>query len=82
MQTKTAAPPYARWDRDADALFVRVRDGRIARTIEGKDGRNLDVDAEGTVVAVEILGVPGGFALDDLAEQHGFADELAEVEAE
>jgi uncharacterized protein YuzE len=72
--------PYARWDEESDALFVRVRDGRIALTVEGNDGRNLDMDESGKVVGVEILGVSNGFALDDLAEQHGFEDALARVQ--
>ena len=39
------------------------------------------MDERGKVVAVEILGVSNGFALDDLAEQHGVEDALARVQA-
>jgi hypothetical protein len=38
------------------------------------------MDESGKVVAVEILGVSNSFALDDLAEQHGFEDALARVQ--
>lgn len=52
----------------------------VVRTEEASDGRTVDFDEAGNVVAIEVTGVSGGFALDDLAEQYDLRDELRQVE--
>lgn len=68
------------YDSNADALTVVFHDVRPARTIEEADGRLVDLDEGGHVVAVEVVGVSHGFALEDLAEKYGFEAELRAVE--
>ena len=44
-----------RYDPEADALFVRLAEGRIEDTEEVAPGVMLDFDAEGRIAAVEFL---------------------------
>ena len=44
-----------RYDPEADALFVRLAEGRIEDTEEVAPGVMLDFDAEGRIVAMEFL---------------------------
>jgi uncharacterized protein YuzE len=68
------------FDSRADALTVVFADGTTARTEEASDGRMVDFDAAGNVIAIEVTGVSAGFALDDLAEQHDLREKLRKVE--
>lgn len=40
-----------------DVLYVRLREGRIAKTRTFGDDRLVDVDADGTVLGVEFIGL-------------------------
>ncbi len=72
--------PWVSYDSRADALTVVFAAAVAARTVEVDDGRQVDLDANGRVVAIEVLGVSAGFALNDLAERYGIEDELRAVE--
>jgi uncharacterized protein YuzE len=72
--------PWVSFDSRADALVVVFADVAAARTEEASEGRAVDFDDAGNVVAIEVTGVSGGFALDDLAEQFDLRDELRAVE--
>lgn len=57
-----------RYDPEADALFVRLAEGRIEDTEEVAPGVMLDFDAEARIVAMEFLKVservaPTSFAI-------------------
>ena len=43
------------YDRDADALYLRFADATIVESEEVTDGVVLDFDAEGRIVAIEVL---------------------------
>jgi uncharacterized protein YuzE len=43
------------YDSEADALYVRFADAAIAESEEVSDGVVLDFDAEGRIVAIELL---------------------------
>ena len=45
----------SRYDADADALYVRFADAAVVESEEVRPGFILDYDADGRVVAVEIL---------------------------
>ncbi len=58
----TTAPPSdgarsmkTHYDRDADALYLRFAEGRIAESEEVAPGVVIDFDAEGRIVAFEVL---------------------------
>ena len=56
-----------RYDPEADALYVRFADSLVTETEEVRPGIMLDYDAEGRIVAIEVLD-----ASEHLAA--GFAD--------
>ena len=43
------------YDPDADALYLRFADASIVESEEVSDGIVLDFDAEGRIVAIEVL---------------------------
>lgn len=47
----------ATYDPEADALYVRFTDRPVARTIQVTDSYNVDLDADGEPVGLEILNV-------------------------
>jgi len=56
-----AAPLEVTVDKQVAAVYVRVRRGTVARTIEEQVGKVLvDVDAEGNLLGFEVLGACRG----------------------
>ena len=45
----------AKYDRDADALYLRLAEAKVIESEEIRPGIVLDFDAEGRVVGIEIL---------------------------
>ncbi len=43
------------YDREVDALYIRVQEKHVARTQEVADGVNIDFDEEGKLIGLEIL---------------------------
>ena len=72
--------PRVTFDSQADALVVVFDEAPVVRTVEVPPGRTVDFDEAGNVVAIEVTGVSGGFALDDLAAQYDLGEELQLVE--
>jgi uncharacterized protein YuzE len=62
------------FDREADALYVRFSEAAIAETSEVRPGVMLDYDAQGKLVAIEILSTGQTLAGADL---HKLALEVA-----
>ena len=56
-----------RYDRDADALFVRFAETPIRETEEIRPGLMIDYDAEGRIVAMEVLRARETIGSDALA---------------
>ena len=44
-----------RYDRAADALYLRLSEGAVARSEEVEDGIIVDYDSDGRVLGIEIL---------------------------
>jgi len=54
------------YDRDADALYVRLAEGYSARQQQYGDLRIVDLADDGTVLGIEFIDVSGGVDLRDL----------------
>ena len=44
-----------RYDEEADVVYLRFREGKIAESDEIKDGIIVDYDVDGKPIAIEIL---------------------------
>lgn len=59
-----------RYDPEADALYVSLRPGAVARTEPAADfSRAVDYDADGTVIGVEFLTVSKGISVAGLSDE-------------
>ena len=45
----------AKYDAESDALYVSFSDGAVADTEEMRPGIMIDLDADGRIVAIELL---------------------------
>lgn len=49
-------PPLGvRYDADADAMYLRLRDGTVADTVEIEEMVYVDIDADGQPLGVEFV---------------------------
>ncbi len=44
-----------RYDREADAVYIRIGGGKVAESEEVDDGVIVDYDEKGNVIGIEIL---------------------------
>jgi uncharacterized protein YuzE len=44
-----------KYDKEADALYIKLSEGKVAESDEEKPGIILDYDNEGNVVGIEVL---------------------------
>ena len=56
------------FDSEADALYIRIKDGRIERTIELDEGVYADLDAEDHPLGLEFIALS---AFDEWIKRHG-----------
>jgi len=54
------------YDREADALYVRLSGSPVAKTSSLDDFRMIDYSADGSVVGVEFIDVTAGIDLEDV----------------
>ena len=45
----------ATYDKEADAMYIRVKKGRVHKTLEVSGAVNVDVDKRGRALGVELL---------------------------
>lgn len=45
------------FDQQADAMYIRLRDGVVAETAEVRPGVMIDLDADGRMLGIEMLDV-------------------------
>jgi uncharacterized protein YuzE len=56
------------FDREADALYIRLKEGRVERTIELDRGVYADLDAEDRPLGLEFIALR---AFDEWMERYG-----------
>jgi uncharacterized protein YuzE len=54
------------YDKEVDALYLRLQEKYIARTVQIEEGLNLDLDEEGKLVGLEVLDATQRYSLADI----------------
>jgi len=54
------------YDKDVDALYIRLQEKYVARTLEIEEGLNLDLDEEGKLIGLEVLDATERYTLSDI----------------
>ncbi|TKB69814.1 MAG: DUF2283 domain-containing protein [Nitrospira sp.] len=54
------------YDREVDALYIRIQEKVVGRTQEVSDGVNLDFDEEGRLIGLEILDAAKRYPMTDI----------------
>lgn len=54
------------YDREVDALYVRLQEKFVAKTVEIEEGVNIDLDDGGKLIGLEILDATERYTLSDL----------------
>ena len=54
------------YDREVDALYLRLQEKYVARTIEIEEGLNLDLDENGKLIGLEVLDATERYSLADI----------------
>lgn len=54
------------YDKQVDALYIRIQEKDVARTQEVSDGVNLDFDEQGRLIGLEVLSASTRYAAADI----------------
>jgi uncharacterized protein YuzE len=54
------------YDRETDALYVRLQEKYVNRTVEIEEVVNVDLDENGKLIGLEILGATERYSLADI----------------
>jgi len=54
------------YDREVDALYIRLQEKYVARTVELEEGLNLDLDENGKLIGLEVLDATERYSLSDI----------------
>lgn len=55
------------YDKDADAMYIKLADGEFGKNREVQEGVILDLDGDGRVLGIEILDVSTRYPLEEIA---------------
>lgn len=72
-------PISADYDREADALYVRLGDGERQHSVEINDTTYVDVDQDGHAIGVELLYPSLGLDFNAIAERFELRSHLPEI---
>ena len=54
------------YDKDVDALYIRIQEKKVAHTREIEEGINLDIDEDGKIIGLEIIGATERYRPEDI----------------
>ena len=54
------------YDNQVNAIYIRLQEKYVARTVEIEDGLNIDLDENGKLIGLEVLDATERYALTDL----------------
>jgi len=63
------------YDQDADALYVRFRDERVARTTQLDSGTLADLDATANLIGVEVIRPARAWPIQEILDHFSLADD-------
>lgn len=72
-------PISAEYDRDADALYVRISEGDRVKAVEVNDVTYIDVDADDHPLGIELLYPSLGIDLPGLIKRLALEPQAAEI---
>lgn len=55
------------YDREADALYIQLREAQPEDNIDIEEGVTVDLDADGHIIGIEVLDASKRFSLEDLS---------------
>lgn len=54
------------YDKEIDALYIRLQEKDVDRTLEIEEGLNLDFDRSGKMIGIEVLDAADRYSLADI----------------
>jgi uncharacterized protein YuzE len=54
------------YDTEIDALYIRIQEKYVDRTVEIEEGLNLDFDKKGRLIGLEVLDATERYSLADV----------------
>ncbi len=54
------------YDKEVDALYIRIQEKKVSRTKEVEEGINLDFDEQGKIIGLEIIGATERYRAKDI----------------
>jgi len=54
------------YDSEIDALYIRMQEKSVDRTLEIEEGLNLDLDKKGKLIGLEVLDATERYSLADV----------------
>ena len=54
------------YDNEIDALYVRLQEKSVDRTVEIEEGLNIDLDKSGKMIGLEVLDAVDRYSLADI----------------
>ena len=54
------------YDRDADALYIYIQQTEAEKSVEISEGINIDLDFNGNLIGIEIIGATQRYSLSDI----------------
>ena len=54
------------YDKEVDALYIRIQEKKVSRTKELEEGINLDIDEDGKIIGLEIIGATERYNRKDI----------------
>ncbi len=72
---------FIEYDSEAHAVYIKVKPGKVTKTIEYKDNLLIDLDDKGNLLGVEILKIEDSKYLYEISQKFA-SSELAKVHLE
>jgi uncharacterized protein YuzE len=54
------------YDKEVDALYIRIQERKVSHTREIEEGINLDFDEDEKIIGLEIIGATERYRLEDI----------------